>query len=70
VGDGGLYVGVENEKELIFTGLLYLGKTPVGYAINFKTERISIEVVEVVIVVVALTIAYNYYDLPIRSWYA
>jgi len=48
-----LYAEVESEKELIFTGLLYSGKTPAGYAINFKTERISIVVVEVVIVVVA-----------------
>lgn len=54
--DSSLYAGVESEKELIFTGLLYLDKTPAGYAINFKTERISIVVVEVVIVVVALAI--------------
>jgi len=40
VGDGSLYAGVKSEKELIFTGLLYLGNTPVGYAINFMREPV------------------------------
>lgn len=62
------YVGVESEKELIFTGLLYLGKTPGGLCDKFQDfERISIVVVEVV--VVELAIVCNY-DSPIRSGYA